>query len=205
MYIRKTKRVYKGKTYTNHLLVESVHTPKGPRQRTICSLGSLEPAPHEDWLSLAYKMESALQGQLSLPGSQQPTEHLPRQAPKGGRRQRQKLDTLHRPTGSLVVIDTDRVDTEEHREAGTVHVGHQVWRQLDMDTILACAGLSKRARTLSEAMTLNRLIFPLSEHAMPDWIRRTAMADILGEDFSELERGCALPQLGQAASESRRD
>jgi transposase len=35
-------------------------------------------------------------------------------------------------------------------------------------------------------MTLNRLIFPLSEHAMPDWIRRTAMADIVGEDFSEL-------------------
>src|SRR5512132_3261466 len=104
MYIRKTKRVYKGKTYTNHLLVESVHTPKGPRQRTICSLGSLEPAPHEDWLSLAHKMESALQGQLSLPGSQEPMEHLPRQGPKGGRRKRQKLDTLHRPTGSLVVI-----------------------------------------------------------------------------------------------------
>jgi len=41
MYIRKTTRVYKGKTYTNHLLVESVQTPKGPRQRTICSLGSL--------------------------------------------------------------------------------------------------------------------------------------------------------------------
>jgi len=55
-----------------------------------------------------------------------------------------------------------------------------------MDTILARAGLSKRARTLSEAMTLNRLIFPLSEHAMPDWMRRTAIADILGEDFSEL-------------------
>jgi transposase len=35
-------------------------------------------------------------------------------------------------------------------------------------------------------MTLNRLVSPLSEHAMPDWIRRTAMGDILGKDFSEL-------------------
>ena len=60
MYIRKTKRVYKGKNYTNHLLVESVLTAKGPRQRTICSLGSLEPAPYEQWLALAHKMESAL-------------------------------------------------------------------------------------------------------------------------------------------------
>ncbi len=69
MYIRKTTRTYKGKTYTNHLLVESVQTPSGPRQRTICSLGSLEPAPAEDWLALAHKLESALHGQESLPGS----------------------------------------------------------------------------------------------------------------------------------------
>jgi transposase len=40
---------------------------------------------------------------------------------------------------------------------------------------------------LTEAMTLNRLICPSSEHAMPDWIRRTAMADILKEDFSPLQ------------------
>ncbi len=35
-------------------------------------------------------------------------------------------------------------------------------------------------------MTLNRLIFPLSEHAMLDWIRATALADIVGTDFSGL-------------------
>jgi transposase len=39
---------------------------------------------------------------------------------------------------------------------------------------------------LSEVMTLNRLIFPLSELSMPDWIRRTAMEEILGTNFSEL-------------------
>src|SRR5438874_7456871 len=69
MYIRKSTRTYKGKTYINHLLVESVQTAKGPRQRTICSLGSLEPAPAEDWRGLAHKLQSALQGQESLSGS----------------------------------------------------------------------------------------------------------------------------------------
>ena len=121
MYIRKTKRAYKGKTYTNHLLVESVLTPKGPRQRTICSLGSLEPAPHEEWLALAHKLKSALQGQLSLSGWQAPMAPLLARARKG-RRQRREPATIRRPAGSLVVIDTERVDTEEHREAGTVHV-----------------------------------------------------------------------------------
>src|SRR5919106_4413499 len=183
MYIRKTQRVYKGKSYTNHLLVESVLTPKGPRQRTICSLGSLEPAPCEQWLALAHKLDSALQGQQYLSQSPPPLQ-LARA--RKGRRQRRESTTVAQPPGSLVLIDTERVNTEQHREAGSVHVGHQLWRQLDLDRILGRAGLSKRACLLSEAMTLNRLIFPLSEHAMPDWIRRTALADIVGEDFSAL-------------------
>lgn len=185
MYIRKTKRVYKGKSYTNHLLVESVLTAKGPRQRTICSLGNLEPAPSEQWLALAHKLESALQGQQFLSPSQAPPP-LPLARARQGRRQRRESAGVGQPATSLMLIDTEHVGTEGHREAGTVHVGHQLWRQLDLESILGRAGLSKRACLLSEAMTLNRLIFPLSEHAMPDWIRRTALADIVGEDFSAL-------------------
>ncbi len=41
MYIRKASRTYKGKTYSHFLLVESLLTPKGPRQKVICSLGDL--------------------------------------------------------------------------------------------------------------------------------------------------------------------
>ena len=66
MYVRKTTRRYKDKTYTNYLLVESVHTPNGPRQKVVCSLGDLSPRPAEDWLRLARKVEEALVGQLNL-------------------------------------------------------------------------------------------------------------------------------------------
>ena len=58
MYIRKTTRKYKDKTYTNYLLVESRHTSKGPRQKVICSLGDLEPRPRDEWLKLARKVEA---------------------------------------------------------------------------------------------------------------------------------------------------
>jgi len=170
MYIRKTERHYKGKTYTNHLLVESVVTPKGPRQRTICSLGSLEPAPRQDWLRIARKLEASLRGQLALE----------KEAPAA--------EVESRPRrSSLLLVDSDGVETKDHREAGPVHVGHQMWRQLGLDEILGQAGFNRRACLLTEAMTLNRLIFPLSERAMPDWIRRTALGEILGADFSELE------------------
>src|SRR4030042_6222695 len=184
MYIRKTKRVYKGKLYTNHLLVESVWTPKGPRQRALCSLGRLEPAPREQWLALAHKMEAALQGQLSLQGEGAETETLVQGARKG-RKRPQRFEGISGQSG-IIAIDTDGVETEQHREAGPVHVGHQIWQQLDLGEILRRAGLSERACVLSKVMTLNRLIFPLSELSMPDWIRRTAMGDIVGTDFSEL-------------------
>src|SRR5436309_5763378 len=180
MYIRKTTRRYKDKTYVNHLLVESCQTPKGPRQRTICSLGSLEAAPAEDWLALAHKLQSALQGQVSLPDAPAEIEEFRQKARKGTKRAHAAV------SNGAITVEPGRVDTEEMREAGPVHVGHQMWRQLGIDAILGRAGFSQRACTLTEAMTLNRLISPLSEHAMPDWIRRTALGDIVGEDFSAL-------------------
>lgn len=181
MYIRKTTRIYKGKQYTNYLLVESVHTAQGPRQRTICSLGNLAPAPAEEWLALAHKLEAALRGQLSLEALDETTATLVQKARRGRpRREKQPAE--------LVTIDAERIELEEAREAGPVHVGHQMWQRLGVGEILRRAGLSERACLLSEAMTLNRLIYPLSERAMRDWMRRTALGDILGEDFSGLPK-----------------
>src|SRR5215831_6735021 len=66
MYLRRTTRSYKGTTYTNYQLVESVRTPSGPRQRTICSLGDLGPASAEEWFKRARHLEQALLGQYDL-------------------------------------------------------------------------------------------------------------------------------------------
>jgi len=176
MYLRRTTRRVGGKTYHNYLLVESVTTPKGPRQRVICSLGALAPGLKAEWLGTARRLHAALAGQTTLlPDARVDAlaarARPPRRAPAAG-------------TG--VTIDPEGVTFEEEREAGPVHVGHQMWRLLRLDTILAGAGLSARAQLLTEVMTLNRLVSPASEHAMPDWIRRTALADILGTDFSTL-------------------
>ncbi len=180
MFIKATKKKVGDKTYVNHVLVESVATPKGPRHRTVCSLGSLAPAPAEDWLALAHKIEVALTGQQPL-GRDARVDTLVAKVQAARRRARQ-------PAGpsDLVTVHTDQVTTEEAREAGPVHVGHQLWQQLGLDAVLAQAGLSARTRVLTELMTLNRLVCPLSEHAMPDWVRRTALADILGEAFATL-------------------
>ena len=181
MFIKRTSRRVGDKTYVNHLLVESVTTPQGPRHRTICSLGSLAPAPADEWRGLARKLSAALGGQTTL--VPEPTvEALAARA----RPPRPPATARSPARDDVVAIHTDQVRSEDVREAGPVHVGHQMWRTLTLDSILAAAGLSARARLLTEVMTLNRLVSPASEHAMPDWIRRTALADILGTDFRTL-------------------
>src|SRR5262249_41929365 len=179
MYMRKTTKISKGKTYTHYLLVESVHTPKGPRHRTICSLGSLGPGPLEQWHALARKVEAALAGHLSLEPTARPLEPLDDKAPPSPQRPGPPMD-------QGMPVDPAQVALEEAREAGPVHVGHQIWQQLGLEAILHQAGLAARARVLSEVMPLNRLIYPLSEHATPDWLRRTAVGDILGTEFATL-------------------
>jgi hypothetical protein len=180
MFIKRTTKRVGDKTYVNHLLVESVATPKGPRHRMVCSLGSLAPAPAEDWLALAHKIEVALAGQPPLI----PDPHVDALVAQVQAARRVARQTNR--AADLVAVHTDQVTTEEPREAGPVHVGHQLWQRLGLDAVLAQAGLSARARVLTEILTLNRLVCPLSEHATPDWVRRTALGDLLGASFETL-------------------
>jgi transposase len=184
MYIRKSTRSYKGRTYTNYVLVESAQTPKGPRQKSVCSLGDLSPRPREEWLKLTRKIEDALLGQERLVDrGDAEVAAIVRQV-----RERRENAPLQ-PSGSaeLITVDPSRVTTEQHREAGPIHVGYQFWQRLTLDRILYDCGLPQTVRQLACAMVLNRLIAPASEHAMPDWMRRTALVDILDVDFEGID------------------
>ncbi|HEX3555836.1 MAG TPA: IS1634 family transposase [Thermoanaerobaculia bacterium] len=178
MFLRKTVKRHNGRSYTTYLLVESVRTPQGPRQRTICSLGDLSPGPRQKWLGLVNRVEAALQGQVSLDGPDPLVEGIVDKIHSAEPRLRQDDD--------IVAVHADQASLEKAREAGPVHVGHQMWRRLGLGEILKHSGLSARARLLSEVMVLNRLVAPCSEHAMPGWIERTALSDILSIDLSEL-------------------
>jgi hypothetical protein len=129
VFLKTTRKTVRGKTYTNHLLVESISTPKGPRHRTICSLGSLEPAPRQHWLALAHKLEAALSGQQSLlPDAR--VDWLG-----------QQIQTKTRPGAQpeRVSVVPEQIAIEESREAGAVYVAHQMWRRLRLDAMRFCA------------------------------------------------------------------
>ena len=189
MFVRKTNRRYKDKTYTNYLLVESVSTPKGPRQKVVCSLGDLSPRPAKEWLELARKVENALVGQINLFSDPDPEVEQIVERVRDRRTQSSphRAETSSEPApNDLVAVHTERVSAVHHRSAGPVHVGFQFWKRLGLDAILQHLGFSVKAIRLTCAMTLNRLIHPDTEHAMPNWIRSTALGDILGVDFTKL-------------------
>ena len=128
MYIRKATRTYKNKTYTNYLLVESHLTPKGPRQKVVCSLGDLSPRPKQQWLELTRKLESSLTGQQNLFAAPPADAELQALVTKlqGGPRPA-RTSQPHRLAASLesgeekIAVYPDRVRVEQAREAGSVH------------------------------------------------------------------------------------
>jgi hypothetical protein len=137
--MRKTTKMAKGKTSTPSLLVESVPPPKGPRQRTLCSLGSLGPGPREQWHALVRKVEASLAGQQSLEPTALPLDPMGAKVPPD----------LQRPgpaTGQGRPGAPEQVALAEAREAGPGHVGHQRWQPLGWETMLRRVGVSAWAR-----------------------------------------------------------
>ena len=201
MYIRKTTYRTDRHTYTKHLLVESESTPEGPRQKTVCSLGSLSPGPRKKWLDLARKLLTALGGSAGA-GSGGPAVggvEAGTKPPSGV--------TVHPPGEGTVkpgvpgedagtpVIDPDQIRVEQASEAGPVRAGHAVWTRLEVDTVLREAGLPPRAVKLAEMITLNLLTAPKPGAPLVRWARQTVLPCILGEEPGALVKPALCRQL----------
>jgi len=182
MYIRKTTQKLKGKIYTNYLLVKSVATKKGPRQKSICSLGNLKPRPREEWLKLVQKVESALSSGQKPLFRADPDTMVQTIVAKAEHHQGRQAS----PNGHMVEIMPDKIRIEKSREIGPVHVGLQIYNRLGIGDILSKLGFSAGTLRLTLMMVLNRLILPKSEHAMRDWIVQSGLSDILECGESEI-------------------
>src|SRR5262249_38936522 len=160
MYLRRTTRTHQGKTYVNYQLVESVRTPHGPRQKTICSLGDLGPGSREEWVRRARKLEHAVAGQEDLlePSDRQAKRIVAKAQSKRAYdiERRAPMSAPLQSGSGPITIDPNLITTERHRQAGAVHVGHEFWKRLGLDDILKEEHLSARSRQLLCAMTLNR-------------------------------------------------
>ena len=181
MYIRETKTENRktGKVYVKHTLVESVRTPKGPRQRTVMQLGRLS-LKRRHWPSLALELERRIAGQAEFGDlGIEPVPSVLEAADKAmgnfDQRHRQRAANASGvEQAEFVNVDLHTATSSLSRSIGPELVAHTMWKQLGMPGILAELGFDGKARALAEAVVAGRLIHPGSDLATWGWIRNTS-------------------------------
>ena len=165
MFLRPNHRSKDGKDHTYWSLVESVRTPDGPRQRTLCHLGELNGSDHARWLrTVEVFNEQGEAQQLKLfPSHVEP----PRDDPQVAR----------------VLIN--RVRLERTRQFGACYLGLELWRRLELDRFFEQAVDDDPADVawsrVAALLAINRLCTPGSELAIEQrWYPSTALDDLLG-------------------------
>jgi transposase len=165
MFLRPNHRSKDGKNHTYWSLVETVRTPDGPRQKTLCYLGELNDSAQARWLkTIEVFNEQGEAQQLKLFPS-----HI--EAPADD------------PQVARVVLN--KVRLERTRQFGACYLGLELWKRLELDRFferaLDRAPADVPWSRIAALLTINRLCAPGSELAIEQrWYPTTALDDLLG-------------------------
>ena len=164
MYLRHTVRRKDGKTHKYWQLVRSVRIGKKVRQEIVAQLGELDTRGRLRASELARR----LGGHAEQPGLFDPPLEK-----------------------EVVGVRLNGVKLERVRRFGDAWLGCKLWRMAKLDeffeTHLARGGEDIRWSTMANILTVARLCEPSSElHIAEDWLRKTALADILGVDEDKI-------------------
>jgi transposase len=165
MFLRPNHRAKDGKDHTYWSLVETVRTPDGPRQRTLCYLGELNSSAEARWLTTVevFNQQGEAQQLKLFPSHVAPPENDPQVA--------------------RVVLN--RVRLERTRQFGSCLLGVELWKRLGLDRFFEQAVDDKAADVpwsrVAALLAINRLCAPGSELAIEQrWYPSTALDDLLG-------------------------
>ena len=169
MFLRPNHRGKDGKDHTYWSLVETVRTPDGPRQTTLCYLGELNNSAQARWLRTVEVLnEQGEAQQLKLFPS-----HVAAPADD--------------PQVARVLLG--KVRLERTRQFGACFLGLELWKRLELDGFFERAMDGELADVpwsrVAALLAINRLCAPGSELAIEQrWYPSTALDDLL-----EIEEG----------------
>jgi transposase len=165
MFLRPHERSKDGKDHTYWSLVETVRTPSGPRQRTLCYLGELNSSAQARWLkTIEVFNEQGESEQLKLfPSHIEPPADDPQ----------------------VARVLVNRVRLERARQFGGCFLGWELWKRLQLDAFFQEALDQDPAEVpwsqVAAGLAINRLCAPGSELAVEErWYPSTALGDLLG-------------------------
>jgi transposase len=166
MFLRPHRRTKDGKAHAYWSLVETVRTPDGPRQRTLCYLGELNGSAQARWLrTVEVFNEHGESRQLKLFPSQ--------------------VETPEDEAGVVRVL-LDGVRLERTRRFGDCFLGLEIWRRLGLDRFWE-ERLDRGEEApdvpwsrIAALLAINRLCAPGSELSVEErWYPTTALDDLL--------------------------
>jgi transposase len=171
MFLRSHGRKKDGKDHTYWSLVETVRTPDGPRQKTLCYLGELNGSAQARWLTTVevFNEQGETQQLKLFPSHVEPPPDDPQVA--------------------RVVLN--KVRLERTRQFGACFLGLELWKRLELDRFFEQAVDGEAADVpwsrVAALLAINRLCAPGSELAIEQrWYPSTAMDDLLKIDEGKI-------------------
>jgi transposase len=167
MFLRRHARSKDGKDHAYWSLVETVRTPDGPRQRTLCYLGELNDSAQARWLKTIEVFNAQGESrQLKLfPCDVEPPED----------------------EATVARVRLDQVRLERSRRFGDCFLGLELWKRLELDRFWEALldgpenAADVRGSRIAALLAINRLCAPGSELAIEErWDPSTALDDLLG-------------------------
>jgi transposase len=164
MFLRELRPKKDGKEHSYWSLVETVRTPEGPRQRTLCYLGELNTSAQARWQkTIAVFNEQGESRQLKLFPSEV-------EAPEND------------PDVARVLIK--KVRLERPRQFGNCFLALELWKRLGLDDFWQGQLDEESAEVpwsrVAAVLAINRLCAPGSELAIEErWYPTTALDDLL--------------------------
>src|ERR1700738_2847242 len=165
MFLRLNRRTKDGKDHTYWSLVETVRTPDGPRQKTLCYLGELNSSAQARWLKTieVFNEQGEAQHLKLFPAHVEPPADDPQVA-----------------RGLM-----NKVLLEPTRQVGACWLGLELWKRLELDRFFEEAVDKQEVDVpwsrIAAVLAINRLCAPGSELAIEErWYPSTALDDLLG-------------------------
>ena len=169
MFLRPNHRGKDGKDHTYWSLVETVRTPDGPRQKTLCYLGELNGSAHARWMKTVevFNEQGETQQLKLFPSDVEPPADDPQ----------------------VARVLLNKVRLERTRQFGACYLGIELWKRLGLDRFFEQTVDHESADVpwsrVAALLAINRLCAPGSELAIEQrWYPSTALDDLL-----EIEEG----------------
>ena len=164
MFLRELRPKKDGKEHSYWSLVETVRTPEGPRQRTLCYLGELNTSAQARWQkTIAVFNEQGESRQLKLfPSEVEPPENDP----------------------DVARVLLKKVRLERPRQFGNCFLALELWKRLGLEDFWQAQLDEEPAEVpwsrVAAVLAINRLCAPGSELAIEErWYPTTALDDLL--------------------------